>query len=280
MTTTKLTRALLVTLLSTASTYAGAGRHDRPEERYLEMGKQFPAVGSVVGMFTGTLIAPEWILTCAHGAELIERLVPDEKLRIVRLAGKDYTIAAVVLHPDRKPSSGPSVDDENSNQHDIALLRLTEPVVNVEPLRLYTGKAEAGAEGMLVGCGSWIPDGRVGMSLAQAMSAKRGDCHAGTNRIDQINESDLLVMTFDAPESGATDLEMGGAGGDSGCPMLIQTDGKWSIVGVSAQGETDMSKGVGRYGDQLMGTRVSKYADWIHATIQRHPTDKRTHQGE
>ena len=53
---------------------AGAGRHDRPEERYLKMAEQFPAVGSVVGMFTDTLIAPQWVLTCAHGAEVLDRI--------------------------------------------------------------------------------------------------------------------------------------------------------------------------------------------------------------
>ena len=133
---------------------------------------------------------------------------------------------------------------------------------------------------VLVGCGSWIADGRVGMSLSTAMTAERGQRHAGTNRIDRISESDLLVMTFDAPESGATDLEMGGGGGDSGCPMLIQAGAEWRIAGVGAQGESDVSKGIGRYGDEIMGTRVSKYADWIQSTIRRQSTGKRSHRGE
>lgn len=259
---------MLAVSICGSTALAGSGRHDRPKERYVEMAKRFPAVGSVVGMFTGTLVAPDWVLTCAHGGEIIDRIMPNKDLQTVRLGGIDYRIASVILHPDREPLGG-STADPRWNSYDIALIRLADRVTNVEPLGLYSGVNESGAKIVFAGCGSWIPDGRVGVPLAKANSGKRGELHAGTNRIDWIDESGLLVISFTAPKRGATDLEIGGGAGDSGGAMLIQDGDKWLIAGVAAQGEADISQNVGRYGHQLMGTRVSDYLDWIRSTIRQ-----------
>lgn len=271
-------RAVLVTVtflgasLVGSTARAGAGRHDRPEERYLEMAEQFPAVGSVVGMFTGTLVAPEWVLTCAHGAEVLDRIVPNENLRTVRLAGKKYRITSVVLHPSRKDTAGKRrldvVQKEHGDQHDIALLRLGKPVTNVSPLGLYTGEGEVDVGCVLASCGGWIPDGRVGLPLEKAVDAKRGELYAGTNRIDGIDESGLLVVSFTSPDRGATDLEIGGTGaGDSGAPVLIQDGGHWKVAGVLSVARFDSEESVGRYGDKCYCTRVSKNVDWVRSTI-------------
>ncbi len=262
---------LLGVWIVASTAHAGAGRHDRPKERYTEKAKQFPAVGSVVGMFTGTLVAPEWVLTCAHGAEIIDRIASSESRRTVRLAEKEYGIASVVLHPDRgkKPNrAGQTRGRKEQTKHDIALIRLADPVTNVEPLGLYTGGSEVGVEAAFVGCGSWISDGRVGVSLSNARRLKRGELHAGTNRIDRIDAFGLLVMTFDAPEDDATNLEIGVGPGDSGGPMLIQEHGKWKVAGVAAAGDIEPSEGIGLYGDLIYGTRVSKYVDWIRSTMR------------
>jgi hypothetical protein len=249
---------------------AGVGRHDRPEERYLEMAEQFPAVGSVVGLFTGTLIAPEWVLTCAHGAEVLDRIVPTESLRTVRFAGNDYRIVEVVLHPGREGHAGRKLDvvqKEHGDQHDIALLRLDRPVTNVKPLGLNKSESEVDAECVLATCGGWIPDGRVGLSQEKALDAKRGELHAGTNRIDLIDESGLLVVSFTSPDRGATDLEVGGSGaGDSGAPVLIQDDGHWKVAGILSVARFHSEGTVGHYGDQYYCTRVSKDVDWIRST--------------
>ncbi|MGB2986416.1 MAG: trypsin-like serine protease [Phycisphaerae bacterium] len=284
MRSTKLRLGAWITLLAVwmvgSPAHGGAGRHDRPKERYVEFAKQFPAVGSVYGLGTGTLVAPEWVVTCAHGIEIIDKIVRDKSRHTVRLAGKEYKIAGVVHHPDRKHltmamMAGKEEEAEDQNDHDILLLRLADPVTDVEPLGLYTGEGESGLEAVFAGCGSWIPDGRVGVSLAKADAGKRGEPHAGTNRIDRINASGRLEMSFTAPDEGATDLEIGFSAGDSGGPMLIQDRGKWKVAGVaSMSGDLDISKGVGRYGDQILGTRVSKYADWIRSTIRGNPAGK------
>lgn len=274
-------RAVLVTVtflgasLVGSTAWAGAGRHDRPEERYLEMAEQFPAVASVVGMFTGILIAPEWVVTCAHGAEVLDRIVPSESLRTVRLAGNEYRITSVVLHPSRRDTAGKRrldiVQKEHGNQHDIALLRLDKPVTNVDPLGFYVGEGEVDAECVLAGCGGWIPDGRVGLPLDKAVDAKRGKLYAGTNRIDGIDKSGHLVVSFTSPDRGATDLEIGGSGpGDSGAPVLIQNRGHWEVAGILSVARFDSKENPGRYGDQYYCTRVSKNVDWIRSTMRAH----------
>jgi hypothetical protein len=262
-----------------STAHGGAGRHDRSKEQYVEFAKQFPAVGTVYGLGTGTLIAPEWVITCAHGVEIADQFLSDKSRHTVRLAGKEYKIASVVSHPDRKVltmamMAGAEEEAEDQNEHDILLLRLADPVLDVTPVGLYTGKAESHLEAVFAGCGSWVPDGRVGLSLAEADRGRRGEPHAGTNRIDRIDATGRLEMTFTAPDKGATDLEIGFSAGDSGGPMLIQDHGEWKVAGVaSMSGELDISKGVGRYGDRILGTRVSTYADWIRSTIQPAASD-------
>jgi len=280
MTSTLKRHRYLIALLAMcpvgSTALGGAGRHDRPQERYTDLARQFPAVGSVYGLGTGTLIAPKWVVTCAHGFELADQIVRDKRRHTFRLAGKEYRIARAVSHPDRKPLTLTMMAAESSdkqNEHDILLLELAEPVNDVTPLDLYTGHEESRLETVFVGCGSWVPDGRVGLSLAQADGGKRGTPHAGTNRIDGVDPSGLLQMSFTAPDDGATDLEIGFSAGDSGGPMLIKDQGTWKIAGIASQsGDMDLSKGIGRYGDQVLGTRISSYADWIRSTIAEQNT--------
>ena len=100
----------------------------------------------------------------------------------MRLAGKSYRIAGVVLHPERRPLNGSAMGDPSQNAHDIALVRLAEQVADVKPLGLHAQEPKPGQKIVFAGHGSWIPDGSVGMPLTEADEGKRGVLHAGTNR--------------------------------------------------------------------------------------------------
>ena len=75
-------------------------RHDLKEAQYIEFGEQFPAVCQVAGLGSGTLIAPQWVLTAAHVPEMVLRMEPDAPLT-VKLDGKEYKVAHVV-YPDER----------------------------------------------------------------------------------------------------------------------------------------------------------------------------------
>jgi secreted trypsin-like serine protease len=103
------------------------------------------------------------------------------------------------------------------------------------------------------------------------MAKERGTRRAGTNRFNEaILDGRVLVSTFDAPSSKTvTKLEAGGFGGDSGGPMFLKVGDEWRLAGVAAMGESGEQDLLGDYGDQLMVTRVSMYADWIRVTISK-----------
>ena len=73
------------------------------------------AVGSVIGLFTGTLIEPAWVLTAAHGAELLETMVPDASKRSFVVGGAAYRVDAIFLPPGQK-SARPEINRPRPQQ--------------------------------------------------------------------------------------------------------------------------------------------------------------------
>lgn len=251
----------------TAILPAIAVRHDRTSADIERRAKDFPAVGVVSGMGTGTLIGDRWVLTAAHVPEILQKM---RKTGLTfEIAGRTYVVANVHVPKQREPISPgePSIDGDNA--HDIGLLELSEPVTGMAPLEIYTLTDELEKEFVFVGCGGFWKDARQGGTAQQTMRLPRGTCRAGTNRFDTAAlNGNQLRATFDAPKSeNATEVEVGLLGGDSGGPMLIQVDGSWKVAGVASLLDSGDDELIGNYGDVLLATRVSRYADWIRDTM-------------
>lgn len=229
--------ALLLILLATVPAQSIIIRHDRDDARYLELGKKYPAVCFMVPDGEGTLIAPQWVLTAAHVAEQkqLERVRFDD--------GAEYAITQKILHPEWR----------DGQPHDIALVKLAEPVRGVAPVALYEASDEVGKTVLFVGRG----DHGTGMTGPKVMDKKK---RAATNVVDSA-DANWLRFTFDEPPAG-TDLEGVSGPGDSGGPALIERGGKLYIAGVSVFGSR------GKYGPQTYGTRegytrISTHLAWI-----------------
>ncbi len=228
-------------------------RHDRSDRDSLVDEEQWPALTSFFrGHGGASLIAPTWLLTAAHIAEII----PTEVRLSVELAGKRYAIARTFLHPayDREWEAGEE-DDEN-NTVDLALVELEAPVENVLPFDLYDRSDEQGQEVLLLG------RGECGNGIRGARGSDRA-LRQVTNQIDKV-DSYWLKLRFDAPPNG-TKLEGVCGRGDSGGPAFIQCAHRFFLAGVSSWQQLG-DRPLGTYGCIEHYTRVSCFIDWIQST--------------
>ncbi|WP_294990918.1 trypsin-like serine protease [uncultured Stenotrophomonas sp.] len=244
-------------------------RHDVEDARYRIDGAEFPALADMPGEGQGVLIAPRWVLTAAHAA-------PMEGMgAVVSISGKDYAVKRVVLHPGyrRMPEtlgqdalasgSAAKIHAFLAESDDIALIELTLPVADVQPVALYRGSAEAGQVAALIGKGATgtgaiglLPGGPHRTTLRRAYNAITG----GNDR--------YLWYRFDAPPQGLP-LEGVLGNGDSGGPLLIEGNGGWQLVGLGSwiTAVPEHALEAGFYGQVVHNVRVSRYVDWIERVM-------------
>jgi hypothetical protein len=245
-------------------------RHDRDERQFLALAGRFPATAVIRSADpaqhlrgTGTLIAPQWVLTAAHVAAYTS--VGD----LAEVSGTIASIDTVVLHPDWHRNA--------DLKSDIALFHLKFPVTRVAPANLYLDTDEVG---MLV---TFVGPGNIGTGLTgdtgkedRRLRALTGDIgkqdrrlRAATNRVEKADDP-FLQFRFDAVEdANVTDLEGISGKGDSGGPAYHERAGKLYVIGVSSWQDTKPSnRQEGRYGVLEYYSRVSHFAAWIRSAME------------
>jgi hypothetical protein len=213
-----------------------------------EFAKQFPAVCKVgLRGGDGTLIDNKWVLTAGHVAEGMYKRT-NGKLSVYFDNGKEYAVKNVFIHPKFKPM-GP---------YDIALLQLESEVKDIVPHKIFLQSNELNQPIIIAGHGdkkqadgSWIKDGQL---------------RAYTNIIDKVSDTHI-IFDYDAPENNPTEREGTSGPGDSGGPAFIKMNNDYFVAGISSMGEPGIN-GPASYGAIEHFVRVSKYQDWIMATIK------------
>lgn len=184
---------------------------------------------------SGTLIGSQWVLTAAH----CSTGVGDTAGRVTLSNGLIYATEEIFIHPDYHPGRF------NSNKaNDIALWKLSEPVLGVDPSPIYRETPQLGTLLHLVGYGSGgTLDGEDG---------DFGTKRVGTTPLEKVTTT-RIRWVFDQP----TDANTGH--GDSGGPAFIEVGNTFYVAGVTSGG----TKKNARKGDRSFDTRVDVFQNWI-----------------
>ncbi len=203
----------------------------------------YPSVGLIgdnTGYFcTGTLIAPQFVLTAAHCAEGVGNTSGR-----FQVGSSTYSTSQVFVHPSYNSNL---IGDDNAN--DIAIYKLSTPVTNVAPSQIYRSTPTVGQILTLVGFGG----GGTGNS---GTDGSFGTKRVGTTPIDSVTPK-MIRWTFD------NNTESNTAPGDSGGPAFVTVAGSTFIAGITSGGEL-ASAGIG---DNSFDTRVDAFASWIDSIV-------------
>jgi len=236
----------------------------------------FAGVGSLSiggGTFSGTLIAPGYVLTAAHVASGV---APSDIVFNLNIGGnltQKIGASAVYINPTYSAFTGTHPADG-----DLAIIKLArEADAGTPSYDLYRGDLPTGSTLTLVGYGD-SGNGNTGVISASASpSVKR----IGQNNADSFAASAsgaiakaLYYFDFDGPagtvnamggESLGNLIETSLATGDSGSPAFIQdAQGKWLLAGVNTFRFGSLIFGTGSGGG---GQLASSYANWIDSVI-------------
>ena len=226
--------------------------------------EQWGTVGMILGdaedewLCTGTLIAPDVIVTAAHCVLDPESSAHAKRITVVAGApdiddpGKSevYEVERVFPHPRAFEGEASSDPTGLGGDYDVALIKTRERITQVEVMPILPAKRlddalYIGAELTIAGYGR-----RVVNQLG--VSSEDGLHYVGAMHFVRRSEREFLA---------GSDTDSDTCPGDSGGPVYVELDGKTWLVGATSRGRDDFETwDCGKGG---IYTLLSSYQDWI-----------------
>jgi len=226
---------------------------------------------------SGTLIAPNWVLTAGHCATKPDSdLYSNDKIMItVGIKTLTETNIDDIYEVKGEIHRHPQFNKPNYLDNDIALYELNRPVKNLENTKgtisinndpiaeLETISNTSYRYGVLLGYGATENDDWNEMlyeGVAPVLSNTRANKTSWLKRASFDN----YALKSTAITSGYPLGGVGGCDGDSGGPLITWNGKKWVQIGI-------LSSGWGYCGEARspsIFTRVSAYVDWIGQHIK------------
>ena len=208
----------------------------------------FPYDGHFCG---GTLIRANWVVTAAHCMHGETTKTVDVIANILDLTednGQRVAVKRIIKHPNYNAAT---------DNNDLALLQLTEPVKNAVSLPLVKDNPRlTGMEATIVGWGLLNEHEDTYPGVLQEASLP-----IQSNEACKLSYGDYAI-TDKMLCAGYLEGGLDSCSGDSGGPLMIQQNGAWVLAGIT-------SWGTGCARPELYGvyTRVSRFVDFINKTL-------------
>ncbi|XP_062391979.1 transmembrane protease serine 13-like [Sardina pilchardus] len=208
----------------------------------------------------GSLISPDFVISAAHCfSSSSAKLASNWRVYVGTVSqlalSTSYLVETIVLHKDYS---------SQSNDHDIALLKLRRPVStseNVQPvcLPVFSQTFAPGTRCWTTGFGTTVQGAVSGSTSLMEVPVdiiSSSDCNSWQVYDGHITNNMLCAGDLDGGRDSCQ--------GDSGGPLVCEDRGRWYLAGITSWGE-----GCGQRNRPGVYAKVSSLLSWIYSNTQQ-----------